>query len=80
MTMDMGRFKILMKHMVCLNISVVGQNVQVSARENAGDWILGDQTVTHLRRKPLLQGQHVCKSDNQSPALKIVWYGRKRHY
>ena len=50
MTMDMGRFKILMKLMVCLYFHG-GQNVQVSARESAGDWIIGGPPVTHLRRR-----------------------------
>ena len=29
---------------------MVGQNVQVSAQENAGDGIIGGQAVIHLRR------------------------------
>lgn len=49
MTMDMGRFKILTKLMVCLYFCG-GQKVQVSARDRAGDWIIGGPPVTHLSR------------------------------
>lgn len=54
MTMDMGRFKILMKLMVCLYFHG-GQSVQVSACRSASDRIIGgcqSHTQRGASRKP----------------------------